>query len=122
MSQLDDWLHRGDDPIVRDMNLYVYSMWVYRAEKNLTVQKKSSDRPPPARYVEIEFDDAYPSKNTFVQRLAMEPRVPMLDGMQFIPVTNAEPHYMMLSILFRPVRVPPAKEEDGGRGVRLQEA
>ena len=94
MSQLDDWLHRGDDPIVRDMNLYVYSMWVYRAEKNLTVQKKSSDRPPPARYVEIEFDDAYPSKNTFVQRLAMEPRVPMLDGMQFIPVTNAEPHYI----------------------------
>ena len=23
LSQLDDWLHRGDDPIVRDMNLYV---------------------------------------------------------------------------------------------------
>ena len=30
------------------MNLYVYSMWVYRVEKNLTVGRKSGDggRPP----------------------------------------------------------------------------
>eukprot|EP00959_Pyramimonas_sp_CCMP1952_P134339 2810528-Pyramimonas_sp.AAC.1 len=63
MSQPDDWLHRGDDPIVRDVNLRVRSMWAYRSEKNLAVQRMSSDRPPLARYVEIEFDDAYPSKN-----------------------------------------------------------
>ena len=29
LSQLDDYLHRGDHDIVRNMNLYVYSMWVY---------------------------------------------------------------------------------------------
>ena len=32
-SQLDDYLHRGEDPIVRDMSLYIYSMWVYRVER-----------------------------------------------------------------------------------------
>ena len=31
-SQLDDWHHRGDHPIVRHMSLYTYSMWIYRAE------------------------------------------------------------------------------------------
>ena len=34
LSQLDDYLHRGDHDIVRNMNLYIYSMWVYRAERN----------------------------------------------------------------------------------------
>ena len=32
LSQLDDWLHRGEHDIVRDMSLYVYSIWVYRVE------------------------------------------------------------------------------------------
>lgn len=32
LSQHDDWMHRGDHPIVRDMSLYVYSLWVYRVE------------------------------------------------------------------------------------------
>ena len=34
LSQLDDWLHRGNDPIVAHMNLYVYTIWVYRVEKS----------------------------------------------------------------------------------------
>ena len=25
-------MHRGDDPSVRDMSLYIYSLWVYRVE------------------------------------------------------------------------------------------
>ena len=29
-SPLEDWLWRGDHPIVKDMNWYVYSMWVSR--------------------------------------------------------------------------------------------
>ena len=48
LSQLDDWLHRGDDPIVRDMNLYVYSMWVYRVEKKKhRAQGRSEGREAP---------------------------------------------------------------------------
>ena len=94
LSQLDDWLHRGDDPIVRYMNLYVYSMWVYRVEKNFTARKKS-DSPAVPAHVEIEFDDTYPSRGNFMQRLAVEPRVPMLEGMQFVSETNAETHYML---------------------------
>ena len=31
-SALEDWLRRGDHPIVKDMHWYVYSMWVYRVE------------------------------------------------------------------------------------------
>ena len=31
LSQPDDYLHSGDHSLVKDMNLYVYSTWVYRA-------------------------------------------------------------------------------------------
>ena len=33
-SQLQDWLCRGTHPLLRHMSLYVYSMWVYRVERN----------------------------------------------------------------------------------------
>ena len=120
LSQLDDWLHRGDDPIVRDMNLYVYSMWVYRVEKNLTVRRQSQC-PACPRHVDIEFDDTYPSRSTFMQRLAVEPRVPMLEGMQFVSEANAEAHYMLQAVLFRPVYLPP-EEVNESRNVRLEKA
>ena len=57
LSQLDDWLHRGDDAIVRDMNLYVYSMWVYRVEKNLTATSRhaKATQAPAVQHVEMEF-------------------------------------------------------------------
>ena len=102
------------------MNLYVYSMWVYRVEKNLTVRRKS-DRPTAPRQVEIEFDESYPSRDTFVQRLTQEPRVPMIEGMQFVPETNAEVHCMLQSALFRPVFLPPP-EDDETRDLRLLSA
>ena len=47
-----------------------------------------------------------------MQRLAVEPRVPMVEGMQFVPETNAECHYMLQAILFRPVYLPPAAEDE----------
>ena len=123
LSQHDDWLHRGDDPIVRDMNLYVYSMWVYRVENNLTATPRpgKDKRPPADRHVELEFDEGYPSRETFKQRLAVEPRVPMIEGMQFISETNAEAHYMLQSILFRPVFLP-SPAEDEARSERLLRA
>ena len=114
LSQLDDWLHRGDNPIVRDMNLYVYSMWVYRVEKNLTMAARSTGdkRATAPRHVEIDFDEHYPSRESFVQRLTTEPRVPMIEGMQFVSDSNPEVHYMLLSLLFRPIYVPPLAEDE----------
>ena len=32
-TPVDDWLHRGDHQVLKDMPLYVYAMWVYSAEK-----------------------------------------------------------------------------------------
>ena len=32
-STIEDWLWRGTDPVVKDMSLQVYCMWVYRVEK-----------------------------------------------------------------------------------------
>ena len=32
-TPVDDWLHRGDHPVLKDMPLYIYAMWVYSAEK-----------------------------------------------------------------------------------------
>ena len=114
LSQLDDWLHRGTHPIVRDMNLYVYSMWVYRAEKNRTLATTLpvGARAPAKKHVEIEFDAAYPSRDSFTQRLAWEPRVPMVEGMQFVSDSNPEVHYMLQAILFRPIYLPPAAEDE----------
>ena len=89
-SQLDDWLHRGDDPIVRDMNLYIYSMWVYRVEKHayrLATGLESSN-------MDIEFDESYTARGTFIQRLSAEPRVPKLEGMQYVSEATAEVHYI----------------------------
>ena len=31
-SSMDDWLWRGDHPVVKGMSWCVYSMWVYRIE------------------------------------------------------------------------------------------
>ena len=75
LSQLDDWLHRGEDPIVRDMCLYVCSIWVYRVEvrpygKPAGAAPTSSALP---RQIDIPFDDTYPSAASFVQRIASEP-------------------------------------------------
>ena len=32
-TPVDDWLHRGDHPVLKDMPLYIYAMWVYSDEK-----------------------------------------------------------------------------------------
>ena len=52
-SQYDDWLHRGPDPLVAPLSLYLYSMWVYRVEK--------PERPSPDDFL-IEFASTYPLK------------------------------------------------------------
>ena len=56
--------------------------------------------------IEMEFDESYPSRQTFIQRLAVEPRVPMIEGMQFISDKDPETHHMLLSLLFRLLSLP----------------
>jgi hypothetical protein len=110
LSQLDDWLHRGDDPILAHMNLYVYSIWVYRVEKSTFYASNASSEPRNPRYVDIPFDPSHPACATFVQRLSREPRVPKLGGMQFVSDANAEVHYRFLPILLRPLNLAPLAE------------
>ena len=91
LSQHDDWMHRGDDPIVRDMSAYVYSIWVYRVE----LRPSKSDDEPLSNHVDIPFDPSYTVARNWTQRLCMEPRIPKVDGFQFVSVdTNPETHYL----------------------------
>ena len=99
-SQYDDWPYRGDHPLLKDLSLYLYSMWVYRVEK-------------PARkdpeIMTIPFDDGYTLKNAYVQRIAAEPRVPRVDGCQIFCTdseSERESAYKLLSVLLRPLRLP----------------
>ena len=63
-SSYDDWLWRGDHPVVRDLSWYVYSMWFFRVETKTPLDKRSELH----RYVEIEFAEHYRFHRTHVQR------------------------------------------------------
>jgi hypothetical protein len=124
LSQLDDWLHRGDHPIVKDMNLYVYSLWVYRVElPSWRVGGKVVDVSS-GRHVDIPFDSSYAAARTWVQRLAEEPRLPNVQGFQFVAATPeaAEMHHLLKSTLLRPAYLPPPDEEIYTRELRYLKA
>ena len=103
-SQLDDYLHRGSHPILRHMSLYVYSVWVYRVElspyQSTDASTRQSKKP---RFVDIPFDESYPARMTWVQRLSSEPRVPKVEGMQFVSEADMETHCMLKAVLLRPL-------------------
>ena len=105
-SQLDDWHHRGEHPLVRHMGLRVYSMWVYRTE--VPLQRTSGLEPstvPVSAFVDIPFDDAYPHRHAFAQRISAEPRIPRPEGMQFVAASqDPERHYTLKSLLLQPLR------------------
>ena len=119
-SQLDDWLNRGEHPIVKDMNLYVYSIWVYRVElspfSTANASEHTSSKP---RFVDIPFDESYPARTTWVQRLASEPRVPRVEGMQFVGEADREMHFMSKAVLLRPVYLALAGDEQETRHLRI---
>ena len=99
-SQYDDWLFRGTNPVLRQLSLYMYSMWVYRVEK--------PEKPSPDDFL-FPFDDAYPLKSAYVQRIAAEPRVPRTDGCQLFCIDSEaerEQGYKLLSLLLRPWQLP----------------
>ena len=112
LSQHDDWMHRGTHPIVRSMSLYVYSIWVYRAELPHFRAKDQVPDDSTGRSINIAFDSSYSAAKNWVQRIAAEPRVPKVSGFQFVAESsNAETHFLMKSILLRPLDLPIADDE-----------
>ena len=98
-SQYDDWLYRGTHPLVKDMCLYVYSIWIYRAE----ISRSSL-----GTQVTLSFDPSYVLAEMYIQRIATEPRVPRIDGCQIWSTdleSEREQAHKLLSILLRPTRM-----------------
>ena len=54
------------DPIVREENLYIYSMWAYRVETraHCLAPRWDSSTPRAPRHIDIEFDDSYKAYGT----------------------------------------------------------
>ena len=104
LSQLDDYLHRGEHDIVRNMNLYIYSMWVYRAERNPYATSAPLKESKP-RHLEIPFEESYVAGKTWVQRIAIEPRIPKVEGFQFVTDVDPEMHFLLKSVLLRPIQL-----------------
>jgi hypothetical protein len=112
MSQLDDYLHRGTHALVKDISLYIYSMWVYRAVRTPFAQDASSDQKRKLRHIEIPFHETYAAARTWTQRIAKEPRVPKPEGYRFITDVDSEMHYLLKAILLRPIYLPEQPESD----------
>lgn len=111
-SSYDDWMWRGDDPIVRDMSWYVYSMWIYRVELGAPSQETCST----LRYIEIKFAQHYHLHRTHTQRLATEFRVPLFEGFTMPSATHdAEAAAMYKQLLLRPLVVEAGPEPDEDR-------
>ncbi|CAK0911448.1 unnamed protein product, partial [Prorocentrum cordatum] len=127
LSQHDDWMHRGDHPIVRDMSLYVYSIWVYRVELPLHALPAGELDPEGSGgrtlHVDIAFDSSYSAARNWTQRLAVEPRIPKAEGFQFVSAeSNVETHYLMKSVLLRPVHLPGADGPNDTKELRYLRA
>ena len=82
LSQHDDWMHRGDHPIVRDMSLYIYSIWIYRVELRPSAcgGEDEGSGGPTSPHIDISFESSYAGGRNWTQRLAMEPRIPKVEG------------------------------------------
>ena len=115
-SALDDWLYRGDDPIVKDMSLLVYSMWVYRFEK----PHRNPNHKESFRFIDIEFAPHYHLCKTHCQRLATEFRVPLFEGYTMPSQdVDSDTAAMYKQLVLRPIAVP---ESDEPLDIRLKEA
>ena len=124
-DQLDDWHYRGTHPILVNMPLYEYSRWVYRVEFSpFAVASAQAPRRKP-RHIDIPFHHDYMLGKTWIQRLSREPRVPRIEGMKFHSEANSEMHYLMKSLLLRPIHIPPPVvdvDEGDSRMLRLLHA
>ena len=102
-STLEDWLHRGDHPILAPMSLLVYAMWVFRVEK----PRWCPGATPAPRFIDIDFATEYALRTTHRQRLATEFRVPLWEGFS-MPSSNVDSETAALykQLLLRPLSVP----------------
>ena len=94
----DDWLHRGQERLLLNMNHYVYAMFVAKVSRCDALSK--------GLYA-YEFDEHYGQAANFVQVILDAPRTPYLHGITMPtrakdPATNALVH----QILLRPTRCP----------------
>ena len=105
-STLDDWLHRGDHPVLRHMSLQVYAMWVYRCETSDGLWRDKAR----ARHLDFDFAPHYALVATHKQRLAPELRVPLFEGFT-MPTMNKDCETACLhkQLLLRPLAVATAE-------------
>jgi hypothetical protein len=120
-SPLEDWLWRGDHPILRDMHWYAYSMWVFRVEKlPLKLKEDGETVVPGPRFIDIEFSSDYKLHKTHKQRIASEFRVPLFEGFTMLPSSfDSETAAMYKSLLLRALVV---KVDDQPEDVRFANA
>ena len=106
-STLEDWLFRGDHPILAAMSLTVYCMWVFRIDR----PPRRSDKPTKPRFIDIDFSPSYSLYITHAQRIATEVRVPMFEGF-LMPSRNvdAETAAMYKQLLLRPFAVESSRD------------
>ena len=107
-SYFDDWLHRGTDNLLSSLPWYVYSMWVYRAER-MTLQD-----PRAGLYLDVDFAPHYKLAGAYVQRISLPLRVPQPEGMT-LPTSIQDPNgnAMYKSLLFRPFHAAPMNTATG---------
>ncbi len=112
-STLEDWLYRGDHPVVVSMSYQVYAMWVYRVERP-PIRPNQKKRP---RYIDMDFAPEYALYTTHFQRIAWEYRVPLFEGFT-MPSYNvdSETAAMYKQLLLRPTAVAAGDEPEDVRG------
>ena len=102
-NQLDDYIHRGDHPVLLHMSLYVYSCWVFRVLKE---QQNDGSQ------LQFPFRPEYNLASGYVQQVALVERIPRLDGFTMPPPrersenasADLELNNMYKSVVLRPMK------------------
>ena len=99
-STLEDYLYRGNHPLLAPMSLFVYAMWVFRIER----PPPSTGGAPRPRFIDLAFAPQYQLHHTHLQRVATEFRVPLFEGFTMpTPDADVETACMYKQILLRPI-------------------
>ena len=85
------------------MSLCIYIMRIYSAGRNPHTAAIMGDVPPASATAGIPFDTPCAAGHTCTQRMALDPRIPTAEGLQFVTEVHPEVHVLLKSVLFRPV-------------------
>ena len=97
----DDWLHRGTQEPVRNMNHYIYGMYIRPMKRSAANLEGFTTL--------CEFDVHYTKWKSHVQVVMDVPAVPYLQGFQMPSVSSDGPtNAMFQQVLLRPTRCPGA--------------